>query len=172
MLKISNDKSFKVPYAIEELFSDMHGAIDPDSGHIVCFKKETKIKILEDENGNIIPLVSYDDCIALTMGTQNVVNLISCSKARAVDKIEITVGHVNVKTRDLEVSLKLEQIANSIRLLKSTGYNRVRLYIGRIAIDNKEHEVPIIIGISDRGTETIAIIVLPCREEKLIESIT
>ena len=173
MLKINKDKSFKIPYVIEELFSDLHGAIDPDSGHIVCYKKETMVEVLEDDHGNSIPIITYDNRIALTMGSQNIINLLSLTKAKAVHKIEITVKHVGIESEDIRTSLKIEDIVNGIRLLKSAGYNQIKIYIGKITVNNEEHEIPILLGIGGEK-ENIALIILPHPhvEEEIIHTIT
>ena len=105
------------------------------------------VEVLEDNHGNSIPVITYDDRIVLSMGSQNVKNLLSLTKAKAVHKIEITVRHVGIESEDIRSTLKMEDIANGIRLLKSAGYNQVRIYIGKITVNNEEHEIPILLGI-------------------------
>jgi len=154
--KISIEVYFTVPYDVEELFSGMHGSIDPDSGHIVCHKYSPRVGVISNGEESI-PYIAYGDCIGIVVGDRVVGKLLAILDARQVECLEIKQSSgLIVKVGDSEVSV--EDLVIALHRLRMLGYNVTRIYMG----STSNQIVPVIVGIDkENRREMIAVFVEP-----------
>ncbi|RLG79807.1 MAG: hypothetical protein DRO40_12185 [Thermoprotei archaeon] len=154
--RISIEAYFTVPYDVEELFSGMHGSIDPDSGHIVCHKYSPRVGIIGNGEESI-PYIAYGDCIGIVVGDRIVGKLLSILDARQVEHLEIKQSSgLIAKVDSSEVSV--EDLVIALHRLRVLGYNVTKIYMG----STSDQIVPIIVGIDkENRREMIAVFVEP-----------
>ncbi len=163
---MTNDKSrvriidgFLVPYDVEELFSEMHGSIDPDTGHIVCHKYTPRINVIVDNNGDAIPYLSYSGCLGIVLGDRVVGKLLSTIDARHVECLELKQKEGLVLRDDSgEYNVPVEDLVMAMRNLRILGYKVIKIYLGKIG----NEPVPVLIGVDREGKrEMIALFIDP-----------
>ncbi len=158
------DSYFTLPYDVEEAFSEMHGSIDPDSGHIVCHKYTPRLGVIG--NGvDHVPYIGFGECLSIVYGNTVVGKLLSILDAHQIDCLEIKQGsRLVVETSSGEVPV--EDLVIAIHRLRMLGYGVVKLYLGRTS----NGYIPVAIGVDkDNRREMIAVFIDPScsrREEK------
>lgn len=160
--RISIKAYFSLPYDVEELFSEMHGSIDPDSGHIICHKYSPRIGVISNGEESI-PYIAYGDCIGIVVGSKAIGKLLSILNARQVEHLEIKQSSGLIAKADgSEVSV--EDLVIALHKLRVLGYNVTKIYIG----GTSDQMVPIIVGIDkENRREMIAVFV----EQECIKSL-
>lgn len=99
-MRLDLGKYFTIPYAVFEMLMQMKGAIDPDSGQIVCHFLDLGVAVLDTEAGSI-PFIVVDGCLFATFGKNNVEavlrneNVVEVSNIR-VDKGKIVFGDIEI----------------------------------------------------------------------------
>ena len=94
-LTIKRERSFEVTETILEVLGFLHGAIDPDSGHIVCHHYRFGVAAI-DVGGKPVPLFSIEGCIFLTAGEENTRLILENSGAVKVEELRISGGNIAV----------------------------------------------------------------------------
>ncbi len=165
--KVKIVDGFLIPYDIEELFSEMHGSIDPDTGHIVCHKYTPKINVIVND-GDAIPYISYSGCLGIVLGDKIVGKLLSTIDARHVECLELKQKEgLVLRDNSGEYSVPVEDLVMAMRNLRILGYKTIKIYLGRI----DEDPIPVLIGVDREGKrEMIALFIDPScisrRDEK------
>lgn len=154
--KTSIQSYFTLPYDVEELFSEMHGSIDPDSGHIVCHKYTPRLGVISDGEDSI-PYIAYSNCIGVVVGDRVVGRLLSILDAELVECLEVRQSKgLVVKTNNGEIGV--EDLVLALHRLRVLGYNVTRIYLGEV--DGRP--VPIVVGVDkEKRREMMAVFVEP-----------
>lgn len=147
---------FTLPYDVEELFSEMHGSIDPDSGHIICHKYTPRLGVINNGESSI-PYIVYSNCVGIVVGDRVVGKLLSMLDAKQVEYLEVrqSVGLV-IKTNSGEISV--ENLILALHRLRILGYGVTKIYLGEV--DGKP--IPILVGVDkENRREMMAVFVEP-----------
>lgn len=123
---------FEIPYSVFDVLLQMRGAIDPDSGQIVCHFYSLGVAALETSSG-AVPLVLAEGCLMLTFGPENVEAVLSESDPEPVDTINVRDGKLIVGDIEIDHYWGLAALAYA----REAG-TRLRLYKLRISIDDEE----------------------------------
>ncbi len=95
MIVIERGKGFEVSETLLEVLGFLHGAIDPDSGHIVCHHYRLGVFVAM-AGGRPVPLFGIEGCLFVTMGDENTSAIVSGDDAVSVDSLSITGGSIAV----------------------------------------------------------------------------
>ncbi len=159
---------FLVPYDVEELFSEMHGSIDPDTGHIVCHKYTPRVSVIVDDHGEAIPYLTYSGCLGIVLGDRVVGKLLSIIDARHVECLELKQREgLILRDEGGEYNVPVEDLVMAMRNLRILGYKNTKIYLGKINGD----PVPVLIGVDREGKrEMIALFIDPsCISKSRVE---
>ena len=69
-------KPVYAPHTIIEELADLHGAIDPETGHMICHYYPFAPIIIDTEEG-VVPGLHIGDCLTLVPGKDNVDKIIA-----------------------------------------------------------------------------------------------
>ena len=123
MIRLASRRYFEVTQHMMETLAFQHGAIDPDSGHIVCHQYRVGVAVAETPRGPV-PLLVIENCVLLTAGRENVEALLEGNSVE-VDGLSLKSGRVEVGgmqvdgywmiaalsyAKDLEGSMKLYKV--------------------------------------------------------------
>jgi len=100
-MKIDRKKAFEISESMLEILGFLHGAIDPDSGHIVCHHYRLGVLYAKHEN-NIIPLFGVENCLFVTAGEENISAIISSDDAVKIETLSVSGGRLTIGDIDVE----------------------------------------------------------------------
>lgn len=123
---------FDIPYSVFDILLQMRGAIDPDSGQIVCHFYSIGVASLETSSG-AVPLVVAEGCLMLTFGPENVEAVLRDSEPQEADSISIRDGRLAIGDVEIDHYWGLAALAYA----REAG-TRVRFYKLRLSIDDEE----------------------------------
>ena len=150
--RLSLGKYFTIPYSVFEMLMQMRGAIDPDSGQIVCHFLDLGVTVLDAEGGSI-PFIVIDGCLFATFGKENVESILSAEAAVEVDNIRVDRG--KIMFGDVEIDNYWGPIALAFAAETSAPIKTYKLYID---VDGKEAPIAaILVENTDAGPMLILI---------------
>jgi hypothetical protein len=152
-VRMRTQKYFTIPYSLFESLLQMRGAIDPDSGQIVCHFYSLGVSVLETQAGPV-PVVVVEGCLMVTFGKENVETLLSSGSAVEVGSFNVREGRVYVGDVAIDSTWGLAAIAYAGEI-----GNRVKLYKLRMAVDDGDEEAPIA-GIYVETEEGVPVLLL------------
>jgi hypothetical protein len=135
-IKLRTQRYFTIPYSLFESLLQMRGAIDPDSGQIVCHFYSLGVSVLETPAGPV-PIVVIEGCLMVTFGKENVETLLAGGSAVEVGAFSVKDGQIYVGDVAIDNTWGLAAIAYAGEL-----GTHVRLYKLRMSVDDGE-EAPI-----------------------------
>lgn len=151
---------FDIPYGVFDILLQMRGAIDPDSGQIVCHFYSLGVAALETSNG-AVPVVVAEGCLMLTFGPENVDALLAEASPVEVESLAVRNGKLYIG--DLEIDHYWGLAA--LHYAREAGYT-TRLYKLRIDIDGEEAPIA---GILVEGTDLGPLLMLVPKSCEYIE---
>ncbi len=136
-LKMRTQKYFTIPYSLFESLLQMRGAIDPDSGQIVCHFYSIGVTTLEVRDGSV-PVVVVEGCLMITFGRENVDAVLSSGSAVEIESFTVRDGRIYVGDVAIDTTWGLAAIAYAGEL-----GSHVRLYKLKMSVDDGGEEAPI-----------------------------
>ncbi|MET1128324.1 MAG: hypothetical protein ABWW70_03300 [Thermoproteota archaeon] len=94
-IRLSTSRYYEIPYSVFDVLLQMRGAVDPDSGQIVCHFHSIGVAALETPEG-AVPAIVVDGCLIAVAGAQNVEAVLRSGDAVEVDSIRISKGRLMV----------------------------------------------------------------------------
>ncbi len=138
-LRLSLGKYFTIPYSVFEMLMQMRGAIDPDSGQIVCHFLDLGVTILDIEEDSV-PFIVIDGCLFTTFGRENVETVLGAEAAVEVNSIHVDKG--KIVFGDVEIDNYWGPIALAFAAETGAPIKTYKLYID---IDGKEAPIAAIL---------------------------
>ncbi len=122
-IRVSGRRYFDITHHMMETLAMQHGAIDPDSGHIVCHHYRLGVAVAETPRGPV-PVLVVEDCVMVTAGRDNVEALLAGDSVEAgtlsMRSGRVEVGGLPVDSywmilalsyaKDMEGSIKLYKV--------------------------------------------------------------
>ncbi len=150
--RLSLGKYFTIPYSVFEMLMQMRGAIDPDSGQIVCHFLDLGVTVLDTEGGSI-PFIVIDGCLFATFGKENIEIILGVEAAVEVDNIRVDRG--KILFGDVEIDNYWGPIALAFAAETGAPIKTYKLYID---VDGKEAPIAaILVENTDAGPMLILI---------------
>ncbi len=144
--RLSLGKYFTIPYSVFEILMQMRGAIDPDSGQIVCHFLDLGVTTLDIGEGSI-PFIVVDGCLFATFGRENVEAILGTDAIIEVNNIRVDKGRIVFG--DVEIDNYWGPIA--LAFAAETGA-LVRTYKLYVDVDGKEAPIAaILVESTDAG---------------------
>ncbi|NOZ89088.1 MAG: hypothetical protein GXO15_04100 [Crenarchaeota archaeon] len=125
-LRLNPNRFFDVPYNVFDIVLQMRGAIDPDSGQIVCHFYSIGVAALETEHG-AVPVVVAEGCLMATFGPENVEAVLSAGSAVEVDSLTVRNGRLLVGDVEIDHYWGLAALAYARELAGTTRFYKLRL---------------------------------------------
>ncbi|BES80868.1 hypothetical protein [Pyrodictium abyssi] len=145
-LRLDSSKYFSIPYSVFDVLLQMRGAIDPDSGQIVCHFYTLGVAVLETEEASV-PVIVIEGCLLATFGKENVETVLRMGDAVEVSEFRVSRGRVAVGDLEIDHYWGLAAIAYA----GETGAD-VKLYKLRLAVDGEDAPVAaILVDPTDAG---------------------
>lgn len=122
-----------IPDSIWESIIRLHGAIDPDTGHLSCHHNPLGLGQIEVSGVNL-PVLVVSDCLVLVLGEENVKVLLKVARPAAVEELgpeSTSIGSASASTYHLALVLSL------LREFKA----QVKIYTVRASREGFEEEV-------------------------------
>ncbi len=137
----------RLPYHLLDAVADMHAALEPESGHLICHYHELGAGVVE-AGGVSVPVLLVGSCMGVTAGRRYVEALVSAARPspEAVSEALRSPEAVGYVSLALEAIRSMNATAEAYRLPMEEG--EAVLLVGR-----------------NRGEEAAFIILLPCRRE-------
>jgi len=135
---------YEIPYSVFDILLQMRGAIDPDSGQIVCHFYSLGVASLETSSG-AVPLVIADGCLMMTFGPENVDAVLGDTEPQPVEAISVRNGRLAIGDVEIDHYWGLAALTYA----KEAG-TRVQFY--KLSIDIDGEEAPVA-GILVDGTD-------------------
>ena len=136
--RLSLGKYFTIPYSVFEMLMQMRGAIDPDSGQIVCHFLDLGVTVLDIEGGSI-PFIVIDGCLFATFGKENIESILG---EAAVEVSSIRVDKGRIVFGDVEIDNYWGPIALAFAAETGAPIKTYKLYID---VDGKEAPIAAIL---------------------------
>ena len=133
--RLDTRRFYDIPYSVYDILAQMRGAIDPDTGQIVCHFYSIGVAALETSSGPV-PLIVVEGCLMLTYGPDNVEAVLRDASPREVEAITVKKGRLIIGELEIDHYWGLAALAYA-REAAST----IKLYNLDIAID--EEKAPI-----------------------------
>ena len=145
-LRLDSSKYFSIPYSVFDVLLQMKGAIDPDSGQIVCHFYTLGVAVLEAEKASV-PVIVIEGCLLATFGKENVETVLRMGNAVEVSEFRVSRGRVTVGDLEIDHYWGLAAIAYA----GETGAD-VKLYKLRLAVDGEDAPIAaILVDPTDAG---------------------
>ena len=162
-VKLATQRYFTIPYSVFDSLMQMRGAIDPDSGQIVCQFYSLGVIVLETPNG-AVPAIVIDGCLIVTFGRENVETLLSSGSAVEVESFTVKDGRVYVGDVGINTTWGLTAIAYAGELGTT-----VKLYKLRINIDGDEAPIAGIYVETEDGNPLLMLVPTSCEYVEIEE---
>ncbi|KSW11866.1 hypothetical protein CF15_03440 [Pyrodictium occultum] len=159
-LRLTTTRYFSIPYSVFDVLLQMRGAIDPDSGQIVCHFYDLGVAVLESP-GAAVPVIVVEGCLLATFGDENVKALLDSGSAVEVQELRVTQGRVMVGDVEIDHFWGLAALAYA----GETGAE-VKLYKLRLDVDGFEAPVA---GVYVSSTDAGPMLMLVPRSCEYIE---
>ncbi|ABM80002.1 hypothetical protein [Hyperthermus butylicus] len=145
-LRLRAARYFTIPYSVFDILLQMRGAIDPDSGQIVCHFYSLGVAALETSAG-AVPVIVVDGCLMASFGKENVEAILSSGSAVEVENFTLRGGKILIGDVEIDSTWGLAAIAYA----GETGAP-IKLYKLRLEIDGEEAPIAgIYVEASDAG---------------------
>jgi hypothetical protein len=142
--RLRSGRFFDIPYSVFDILLQMRGAIDPDTGQIVCHFYGIGVAALDTSQGSV-PVVVAEGCLMLTFGPENVDAVLADAEPQEVETLTVRDGRLVIGDLEIDHYWGLAALAYA----REAGH-RIRLYKLRMTID--EEEAPIA-GMLVEGTD-------------------
>ncbi|BEP18223.1 hypothetical protein PYJP_15750 [Pyrofollis japonicus] len=137
--RLSLTKYFTIPYTVFEALMQMRGAIDPDSGQIVCHFLDLGVTAL-DLDGSSIPLIVIDGCLFATFGRENVETIVERGGAVEISSLNVNKGRILFG--DVEIDNYWGPIALAFAAETASPVKMFKIYLD---VDGKEAPIAAIL---------------------------
>ncbi|ALL00726.1 hypothetical protein Pyrde_0676 [Pyrodictium delaneyi] len=145
-LKLDSSKYFSIPYSVFDVLLQMRGAIDPDSGQIVCHFYTLGVAALETGD-SAVPVIVLEGCLLATFGKENIEAVLKAGEAVEVNEFRVNRGRIAIGDLEVDHYWGLAAIAYA----GETGAD-VKLYKLRVVVDGEEAPVAaILVDPTDAG---------------------
>ncbi len=134
-LRLVVKRYFDIPYGVFDILLQMRGAIDPDSGQIICHFYSLGVVAIDTPKG-AVPFAVAEGCLFITFGLQNVKLVLEHGDAVEVENLSIKHGKIMIGDIEIDHYWGLAALA----FAREYGH-QVKLYKLRLNID--EEEAPI-----------------------------
>ncbi len=158
MIRLVPRRYFEVTQHMMETLAFQHGAIDPDSGHIVCHQYRIGVTLAETPKGPV-PMLVIENCVYVTAGRENVEAVLSGNSVEA--------GQLNIRSGRLEVGgLPVE----SYWMITALSYAKdlegsMRLYKVEVDDDGRRFKA-IAVVVETRETAVLLLVPQRCEAER------
>ncbi len=142
--RLRPSRFYDIPYSVFDILLQMRGAIDPDSGQIVCHFYSLGVAALETGNG-AVPLVVAEGCLMMTFGPENVDAVLEDAEPEEVDAITVRNGRLVIGDIEIDHYWGLAALTYA----KEAG-TRIQFY--KLRLDIEGENAPIA-GILVDGTD-------------------
>lgn len=160
VISISSRKIFEISHSMLETLALQHGAIDPDSGHIVCHHYRLGVALATVGN-KAVPLFTIEGCIFITAGRDNVEELLHSTSVVEVDTISLRGGGIEVG----DVKLDGYWALLALSFARENG-DKLRLFKLEIELDGRREKAVGFLIESKEAQPVMLIVPRSCREEK------
>jgi len=151
-LRLGLEKYFTIPYTVFEILMQMRGAIDPDSGQIVCHFLDLGVAALDTETESI-PFIVIDGCLLATFGKNNVEAILRSENAVEINSIRVDKG--KIVFGDIEIDNYWGPVA--LAFAAETG-SPVKMFKLHVEVDDKKAPIAaILVETTDAGPMLILI---------------
>ena len=158
--RIRASRFFDVPYSLYDIVLQMRGAIDPDTGQIVCHFYSLGALVIETPRGGV-PAVVVEGCLIVTYGPDNVRDLLEAGEAVEVESITVRQGRLVIG--DVEI----DHYWGLAALVYAREAGQARFYKLRLAVEDGE-PAPIA-GILAEQTDSGPVLMLVPRTCEYVE---
>ncbi len=156
-LKLQRSRYFEVTQHMMEVLAYQHGAIDPDSGHIVCHQYRLGVTMGYTRKGPV-PFLVVENCLLITAGKENVEAVLEDS----VEANPITVRSGKVEVGGIQV--------DSYWLFAALSYAKDlegEIYMYKLDLERDDGKVKAV-AVAVRREENAVLVIVPskCEPEK------
>ena len=145
-LKLRASRYFTIPYSVFDVLLQMRGAIDPDSGQIVCHFYSLGVAALETPAG-AVPVIVIDGCLMASFGKENIEAILSSGAAVELESFTVREGKIMIGDIEIDSTWGLAAIAYA-----GEAGAPIRLYKLRLEVDGEEAPIAgIYVEASDSG---------------------
>jgi len=159
-LIIERSRGFEVTETLLETLGLLHGAIDPDSGHIICHHYRFGV-FYAKQSGNTIPLFSIEGCLFITIGEKNVEAIVKSNDAVEAGTLSITEGSISIG----DVKLESYWALLALNFIRETG-GRFYLYKVDLVLDGKPVKAAALLAKPEESAPIMIILPSKCIVEK------
>ena len=162
-VKLLTQRYFTIPYSVFDSLLQMRGAIDPDSGQIVCHFYSLGVIVLETPQGSV-PAIVVDGCLIITFGKENVETLLSSGAAVEVSSFTVRDGRLYVGDVGVNTTWGLAAVAYAGELGTT-----VKLYKLRVSVNGEEAPIAGIYVETEEGTPLLMLVPTSCEYVEIEE---
>ncbi|RUM46889.1 MAG: hypothetical protein DSY37_04195 [Hyperthermus sp.] len=160
-LRLDTKKYFEIPYNMFDVVLQMRGAIDPDSGQIICHFYSLGATVIETEEGRNVPVIVAEGCLMATFGPENVKTILEEGEAREISSIRVTRGRLILDDMEIDHYWGITALIYA----REMG-SPVRFYKLRLSIDDEDTNIA---GILVEETDSGPLLLLIPRSCEYIE---
>ncbi|BAN90284.1 hypothetical protein [Aeropyrum camini] len=141
-----------LPDPVWEAVVRLHGAVDPETGHLICHHYPIALQLVETSEG-AVPAVMVGDCILVVVGSTYVSRLLTEARESRLEELgadQARVGGVRVPA---------EAIAHVLSSLRDW---RAQARFYTITLERGEHSEDAVIAVFTGGGEEWAAVLTEC----------
>ncbi len=140
-----------LPHSVMEDLVDLHGAVDPDTGHLICHYYAIAPVIVEIA-GRKFPGLNVGECMTIVQGQDAV-----AAAEEEGERVELS--EIDAKGGVNGISVDAASLALALSHVRNAG-GKLRLLAPRSGED------AVIVVFDSDGEESIVVIVWKCREKR------